>query len=149
LPVASRTIVGTGAGFDLLPVDEALDLADDVGTARIIVRTPGITVGTARIIVRTAGIIVRTDGIIVHTDGIIVHTDGYVVRPRGNELSGRRNEGTDRGNDAGKAEDDLTGGRDTVSYVGGRRQGRQGLADEGVVQGGGSPTARKHGMETP
>jgi hypothetical protein len=32
LPDASRTIVGTGAGFDLLSVDEALDLADDVGT---------------------------------------------------------------------------------------------------------------------
>lgn len=33
LPDASRTIVGTGTGFDLLPVDEAFDLADDVGTA--------------------------------------------------------------------------------------------------------------------
>ena len=33
LPDASRTIVGTGAGFDVLSVDEALDLADDVGTA--------------------------------------------------------------------------------------------------------------------
>lgn len=37
LPDASRRIVGTGAIFDLLPVDEALDLADNVGTSRIIV----------------------------------------------------------------------------------------------------------------
>jgi hypothetical protein len=37
LPDASRTIVGTGAGFDLLSIDEALDLAYDVGTARIII----------------------------------------------------------------------------------------------------------------
>ena len=53
LPDASRTIVGTGAGFDLLAVDEALDLADDVGAARIIVGTAGIFVGTAAIIVGT------------------------------------------------------------------------------------------------
>lgn len=39
LPDASRRIVGTGANFDLLPLDEALDLADDVGTSRIIVHT--------------------------------------------------------------------------------------------------------------
>ena len=39
LPDASRRIVGTGADFDLLPMDEALDLADDVGTSRIIVHT--------------------------------------------------------------------------------------------------------------
>jgi len=39
LPDASRAIVGTGAGFDLLSVDEALDLADDVGAARIIAHT--------------------------------------------------------------------------------------------------------------
>jgi hypothetical protein len=30
---------GTDAGFDLLPVDEARDLAYDVGAARIIVHT--------------------------------------------------------------------------------------------------------------
>jgi hypothetical protein len=39
LPDASRTIVGTGAGFGLLSMDEALDLADDVGMARIIIGT--------------------------------------------------------------------------------------------------------------
>jgi len=33
LPDTSRTIVGTGASFDLLSVDEALDVAGDVGTA--------------------------------------------------------------------------------------------------------------------
>jgi hypothetical protein len=60
LPDASRTIVGTGAGFDLLPVDEALDLADDVGAARIIVRAARIIVGTAGIVVGTAAIIVGT-----------------------------------------------------------------------------------------
>ena len=97
LPDASRTIVRTGAGFDLLPVDEALDLADTVGTAGIIVGMGGINVHTARIIVGTDGIFVRTVGIIVGTVGIIVGTDGYVVCPRTNELSGRRNEGTDRG----------------------------------------------------
>jgi len=31
--MTSRTIVGTGAGFDLLPMDKALDLADDVDAA--------------------------------------------------------------------------------------------------------------------
>ena len=35
LPDASRRIVGTGADFDLLRVDEALDLADDIGTGQI------------------------------------------------------------------------------------------------------------------
>ena len=53
LPDASRTIVGTGAGFDLLSLDEALDLADTVGAARIIVGAVGTIVGTAGIIVGT------------------------------------------------------------------------------------------------
>jgi hypothetical protein len=39
LPDASRRIVGNRADFNLLPMDEALDLADDVSTSRIIVHT--------------------------------------------------------------------------------------------------------------
>lgn len=107
LPDASRTIVGTGAGFDLLPVDEALDLADDVGAARIIFHTASI---------------------IVCMSGIIVDTDRYVVGTRGNEVSGRRNEvsarGTDRGNNAGKGEDDLTG-VGTDAYTAGNAIGKR------------------------
>ena len=38
-------LVGTGADSDLLPVDEAPGPANDVGTARIIVRTDGYVVG--------------------------------------------------------------------------------------------------------
>jgi hypothetical protein len=47
LPDASRRIVRTGAGVDLLPADEARNLAYDVDAARIIV-------GKAVIMVRTA-----------------------------------------------------------------------------------------------
>jgi hypothetical protein len=79
LPDTSRTILGTGAGFDFLPVDEAFDLADTVGTARIIVGMGGINVRTARIIVGTAGIFVGTGGIFVCTAGIIVGTARIIV----------------------------------------------------------------------
>ena len=37
-------LVGTGADFDLLPVDESPGPAKDVGTARVIVRTDGYVV---------------------------------------------------------------------------------------------------------
>jgi hypothetical protein len=111
-PDASRTIVGTGAGLDLLPVDEALDLADDVGAARIIFHTAsiivcmsGIIVGTDGIIIRIPVMIVGMGRIIVSAALIIVGTDRYVVGTRGNEVSGRGNEVSARGTEPGRERD--------------------------------------------
>ena len=114
LPDSSRTIVGPGADFYLLPGTtlstspttlvrpesssarpESLSARLESSSAR-----PPSSSCTAAIIVRTTAIVVGTVGtvgIIVRTAVIIAGTDGYVVCARGNELSGRRNEGTERG----------------------------------------------------
>ena len=71
-------------------MDEARDLAYDVGAARIIVHTACIIVGMA-------GTIIGAPRIIVGTDLINVRTNGYIAGARRIEVSTWGNKGSLRG----------------------------------------------------